>query len=83
MLTACCSISSPLTNADPWALTDSLAEDHSVLQPQLEIGADLLPGDALDPYPQLSLLLGVVLLSKLGGEQRMEESGSSSLGPLG
>lgn len=47
------------------APADSLAEQDAILQPLLEVGADLLPGDVLDPCPQLSLLLWVVLLGEL------------------
>lgn len=45
---------------------DSLAEDHPILQPLLEVGSNLFSCDVLDPRPQLSLLLWVILLGKLG-----------------
>lgn len=47
---------------------DSLAEDHPVLQPLLEVRSDLFSCDALNPRPQLGLLLWVILLGKLGGQ---------------
>lgn len=52
----------------PGSPQDSLAEDHPILQPLLEVGSDLFSCDALDPRPQLSLLLWVILLGKLGGQ---------------
>lgn len=59
----------PWTWHHPCVPQDSLAEDDSILQPLLEIRPDLLPGDALDPRPQLCLLLRVILLGELAGRQ--------------
>lgn len=61
---------------------DSLAEDHPILQPLLEVRPDLLPRDGLDPRPQLSLLLWVVLLGELGGDSEGDAQGQPLPVPL-
>lgn len=44
-----------------------LAQNDSILQLLLEVSADGLAGDFLDPLPQLLFFLRVILLSNLGG----------------